>query len=128
MYIQSTKNDRKDSFLIAQVIRFCSLDQIFPEFASCFTNVFGRTAIEVLQAYPDPEELAYCDLEELSEVIVKASRGRFGFEKARELKDRAANTFGIRYAREAFVLQLTKAHATASIANAILAAFTIMRF
>ncbi|GHV45942.1 hypothetical protein FACS1894204_06540 [Synergistales bacterium] len=99
--IRKTKTDKKDSVLIADVIRFgrytetvlpdepilqlrevsrcrtglvesvgnlkrkilCILDRIFPEFASCFSTVFGTTPTELLQEFADPEELANCDNE-----------------------------------------------------------------
>jgi len=144
MYIRVTKNDRKDSFLVAEVLRFGRytetkvadepivqlrelsrmrvefvesvggikqrilgiLDRIFPEFESCFSSGLGRTAIEILQAYPDPEDLAHCDLDELTRLLQECSRGKFARDKANQLKNCAANTFGTRFGIDAFVLQL----------------------
>ena len=94
MYIRQTKNDSKDSFIIAQIMRFgqfsatnlseeaivamrqlsryrlalvdacgdCKrrtislLDQVFPEYDSFFSDIFGVTSKEVLASYPTPED------------------------------------------------------------------------
>lgn len=82
------------------------LDRIFPEFPGCFGNVFGRAAIQFLKTYPDPEELADADLSELAALLKESSQGRLSLDKARELKERAANSFGIRYGLDALVLEL----------------------
>ena len=42
----------------------------------------------------------------LTNILNKASRGRFGKEKAEELKEAAKNTFGIAFAKDAFSFQI----------------------
>jgi len=144
LYIRVTKNDRKDSFLIAELLRFGRytetrlaeepiiqlrelsrmrvefiqsltglkqrivgiLDRVFPEFEQCFSDPFGRTALEVLSTYTTPNELADCDLSELTALIQKASRGRLGEERARQLQDTAKRSFGVSLGLDAFTLQL----------------------
>jgi len=82
------------------------LDRIFPEFERCFSNPFGRTALEVLGGYSTPAELAECDLSELTQLVKIASRGRLGMEKARQLQETAAQSFGISLGPDAFTLEL----------------------
>ncbi len=82
------------------------LDRIFPEYASCFSNVFIRTSKELLKKYPEPEELAEVDLSELSQFLSEHSRGRLGQERAEQIQTLAKGTFGIRLALDAFTLQL----------------------
>ncbi len=82
------------------------LDRIFPEYASCFSNVFIQTSKELLKRYPEPEELAKVDLSELSKFLSVHSRGRLGQERAEQIKTLAKGTFGIRLAMDAFTLQL----------------------
>lgn len=144
LYIRVTKNDRKDSFLIAEVLRFGRytetkvakepliqlrelsrmrvefqqsvagiktriiglLDRFFPEFERCFSTPCSATAQEVLKSYPTPEELADCSLNELKDLIEKASRGRHGLDKAVKLKDAAAKSFGITFGLDAFRLEI----------------------
>jgi transposase len=142
--IRKTKTDRKDSVLIADVLRFgrytetvlpdepilqlrelsrcrtglvesssnlkrkilAILDRIFPEFASCFSTVFGTAPTELLQEFADPEELANCDLEKLIKLLEKKSRGRHSDKKAQELKNKAAQSIGIRMGLDALKFEL----------------------
>jgi len=144
MLLSSTKTDKEDSFVIADIIRFgrheetkmsderiialknlCRfrinlqqqvtdskrrvitiLDQIFPEFAPLFSDLFGKTAKAILDTASTPEELEAISVRKLTNLVKKASRGRFGKEKAIELKDAAATSFGIKFATETFQLQL----------------------
>ena len=71
------------------------LDQVFPEFESQFSTVFGKTALAVLHQYPTPEKLSRAQTGKLTEVLQAASNGRFGEWKARQLKELARDSFGI---------------------------------
>jgi len=144
MYIRKTKNDSKDSFVIAQIMRFgqfsttalsdeniialrqlsryrinlvdsCSdwkrkvialLDQVFPEYSSCFSDTFGVTSKEILIKYPTPEDMMSVSTRKLTSLIEKSSRGRFRSEKANEIKDCAKNSFGVKFAKDAFAFQI----------------------
>ena len=144
MYIRQTKNDSKDSFIIAQIMRFgqfsttalseevivamrqlsryrlalvdacgdCKrriialLDQVFPEYSNLFSDTFGVTSKEVLSQYPTPEDMLTVSTRKLTNLLERASRGRFGKEKAEELKSVAANSFGVSFAKDAFSFQI----------------------
>lgn len=144
MYIRQTKNDSKDSFIIAQIMRFgqfsatnlseeniialrqlsryrfalvdsCSdckrriialLDQVFPEYDGLFSDTFGVTSKEVLSKYPTPEDMLSVTTNKLTKLLEKASRGRFGREKAEQLKASAAASFGVSFAKDAFAFQI----------------------
>lgn len=144
LYIRKSKTDRKDSFILADLVRLGRasgnwmpseitlklqtlsrmrfefvtqigglkqrvlgiLDRIFPEYASCFSDVFIRTSRELLKLYPDPSELAEVDLTELSSFLSKHSRGRLGLERAEKIRTLASGTFGINLAMDAFTLEL----------------------
>jgi transposase len=144
MYIRSTKNDSKDSFVIAQLMRFgeysstelsdeniialrqltryranlveqcgdCKrktialLDQIFPEYEKLFSDIFGVTSKEILLKFSTPEELQKVSSKKLSNLISKASNGRFSLVKAKEIKKVAKSTFGITIAKDAFSFQI----------------------
>ena len=82
------------------------LDQVFPEYASLFSDVFGKTSEEILLNYTTPEEILSVDTGKLAYILSKASRGRFGKEKAKELKKAAKTSFGVVYAQDAFPFQL----------------------
>lgn len=144
MYIRQTKNDRKDSFIIAQIMRFgqfsatrlseevivamrqlsryrlalvdvcgdCKrrvialLDQVFPEYDKLFSDIFGATSKELLLKYPTPDDLLSVPTGRLTKLLEKASRGRFGREKAEQLKSAASTSFGVSFAKDAFAFQI----------------------
>lgn len=143
-YIRETKNDSKDSFLIAQVTRFNGysktnlpdeviislkeltrfrtflvddisdykrkaivvLDKIFPEYTQIFSDTFGKTSKEILTKYPLPKDILSEDLESLAKVLSTSSKGRLGYSKAEQLKNLAKDSFGIKFATEALVMEI----------------------
>lgn len=82
------------------------LDQLFPEYETLFSNLFGKTSMEVLQEYTTPEALLDLDTETLTKVLLKASKGRLGKAKAQSLQAAARDSFGLCYAQESLVFQL----------------------
>lgn len=144
MYIRQTKNDSKDSFIIAQIMRFVQfsattlseenivalrqlsryrlalmdacgdckrrvialLDQVFPEYDALFSDTFSAASNGVLLKYPTPEDMLTVSTRKLAGLLSKASKGRLGEEKARELKDAAAGSFGVSFAKDAFAFQI----------------------
>lgn len=143
-YIRETKNDSKDSFLIAQVTRFNGyskttlpdevmislkeltrfrtflvddisdykrkatvvLDKIFPEYTQIFSDTFGKTSKEILPKYPLPKDILNEDLESLAKVLSTSSKGRLGYSKAEQLQNLAKESFCIKFATEALVMEI----------------------
>jgi len=82
------------------------LDQVFPEYNSLFSDTFGKTSEEILLSCPTPEELLEVSTRKLTNILNKASHGRFGKEKAEQLKTAAKETFGVAFAKDAFSFQI----------------------
>lgn len=82
------------------------LDQIFPEFETLFSNVFGKTAKALLEEYPTPESIEQISLKKLTNLVKKLSKGRFKQDKATEIKQKAKDSFGINFALDSFQLEL----------------------
>lgn len=82
------------------------LDQVFPEFESCFSNVFGKTGRSLLKRYPTPEEMENLSLRKLTNLVSRLSNGRFKKDKALELHNKAKASFGITLALDSLTLQL----------------------
>lgn len=82
------------------------LDRIFPEYASCFSDVFIKTSRELLKNHSTPDEIAALDLNELTRFLGSHSRGRLGQGHAERIQDLARGTFGIGLAVDAFALEL----------------------
>ena len=71
------------------------LDQVFPEYETVFSDIFGATSSELLLHCSTPEEILKIDTEKLTEIIEIPSRKRFSTPKAEQIKDVAENSFGI---------------------------------
>lgn len=82
------------------------VDQVFPEYEGLFADMFGNTSIEILREYTTPEELASVSTRKLSNMLGSLSHGRFGKEKALELKTIASGSIGIKFATDAFAFQI----------------------
>ena len=82
------------------------LDQVFPEYANLFSDIFGMTSKELLLQYTTPEEIASLSARKLTALLTKSSKGRFGKEKALEIRAAAQGSLGIRIATDAFAFQI----------------------
>jgi transposase len=84
----------------------CVLDQVFPEYQSIFSDVFGATSKEILLQFGSPAELEAVSADTLAELLSKLSRKKLGGEKAVELSRAAASSFGVTFCRDSFTFQL----------------------
>lgn len=82
------------------------LDQVFPEYENLFSDIFGMTSKELLKQYTTPEEIASIHTRKLSNLLTQFSKGRFGKEKALEIKAVAGHSLGIRIAVDSFAFQI----------------------
>lgn len=71
------------------------LDQVFPEYEKLFSDTFGVTSMKLLENYSTPEQMLSVDSQTLADLLSKASRGRFGIDKANQIQNVAKNSFGI---------------------------------
>lgn len=73
------------------------VDVIFPELQSFFkSGLHIKTCYELLKAYSSPDDIAALHLTKLSNILSKASRGRFGKQDAQSLKSLAASSVGVK--------------------------------
>lgn len=73
------------------------VDMIFPELQFFFkSGLHIKTCYELLKVYSSPDDIAALHLTKLSNLLSKASRGRFGKEDARSLKSLAASSVGVK--------------------------------
>ena len=71
------------------------LDRVFPEYETLFSSVFLTTSKQLLAKAITAQEFADFDLQELTELLSRASRGRFGQEKAATILEKARHSIGI---------------------------------
>lgn len=83
------------------------MDTVFPEFEGLFSNMFGKTARELLKSYPLPVDLAGIGLRKLTNLLTRLSKGHFQKDKAAEIKALAKDSFGVGFALDSFTLELS---------------------
>ncbi|MEY8428874.1 IS110 family transposase [Lachnospiraceae bacterium 46-15] len=84
----------------------CVLDQVFPEYQSIFSNIFGKTSKEILLLFSSPIDFEAVSSETLAEPLAQLSRQKVGAAKAKQLKTAAASSFGVTFAKNSFTFQL----------------------
>ena len=88
--------DLKDKATEAKIQLKTYVDQLFPELNSFFKNNLDiKTAHELLKLYQSPVDISKVDLTELSDLLIKSSRGKYDKSRAIELKNLASNSVGI---------------------------------
>ncbi len=83
-----------------------TLDIIFPEYDTIFSNMFGTTSKQVLSEYTTPEVIANLDISKLTKALKKASRNQIKKQQAELLQETAKQSFGLQYGIDAFSLEL----------------------
>lgn len=84
----------------------CILDQIFPEYQSVFSDVFGKTSKEILLHFSFPVEFESITAQQLEDALVQVSRKNFASKKINSISDIAKTSFGITFGLQSFSLQL----------------------
>ena len=84
----------------------CVLDQVFPEYQSIFSDIFGKTSKEILLQFSSPIDFETVSSQTLAELLAKLSRKQAGSAKAEQLKAAASCSFGITFAKSSFTFQL----------------------
>lgn len=82
------------------------LDRVFPEYESLFSSVFVQSSKAMLQEAVSAQEFADFDLQELTELLRKTSRGRFGVEKAKQIQEQARQSVGIGFLTNAVRVEM----------------------
>jgi transposase len=82
------------------------LDRVFPEYESLFSSVFLQSSRTLLQEAVSAQEFASFDLQELTQLLSRSSRGHFGAEKAEELQSQAKQSIGVSFLVNAARLEL----------------------
>lgn len=84
----------------------CILDQVFPEYESIFSNVFGTTSKDILLEFSSPSDLEDVSASSLAQTLATLSRKKLGEDTAHKLINSAKNSFGITFSKKSFTFQL----------------------
>ena len=84
----------------------CVLDQVFPEYESVFSDIFGQTSKELLLHLQTAEDFEKISAEKLNEILENVSKKSFDKNKLTQISELASNSFGLKFCRNSFSLQL----------------------
>lgn len=98
-YLVSSVSDLKRKVI-------CVLDQIFPEYQSAFSNIFGKTSTELLFNFQTAKDFENITSEQLEGVLKNIAFKDFAKNKITHISELAANSFGLKFCRNSFSLQL----------------------
>lgn len=82
------------------------LDRVFPEYESLFSSVFLQSSRTLLKEAVSAQEFAEFDLQQLTEVLSRSSRGHFGADKAEQLQQQARQSIGVGFLTNAAQLEM----------------------
>ena len=82
------------------------LDQIFPEYASSFSNIFGKTSKEILANFSSPSDFENISSEKLTSFLENVTMKKFATRKLEELSKKASKSFGVNFCLDSFGLQI----------------------
>lgn len=84
----------------------CVLDQVFPEYQSVFSDIFGKTSKELLVHFQTADDFENITAEQLNKVLENVTLKGFLKNKITHISELAANSFGLKFCRDSFSLQL----------------------
>lgn len=84
----------------------CVLDQVFPEYQSVFSDIFGKTSKELLAHFQTADDFENITAEQLNKVLENVTLKGFLKNKITHISELAANSFGLKFCRDSFSLQL----------------------
>lgn len=84
----------------------CVLDQVFPEYQSVFSNIFGQSSKEILLNLSTPSDYENITAEQLEKVFSKITFKNFASNKINQLSKITKNSFGISFCLDSFKFQL----------------------
>lgn len=84
----------------------CVLDQVFPEYQSVFSNVFGQTSKEILLNLSTPVDFEDIPSQKLQKVLSEITMKKFAVNKISQISAIAKNSSGVTFCLDSFALQL----------------------
>lgn len=82
------------------------LDQVFPEYASVFTDIFGKTSKELLKSLNLPSDYEELSAEKLEKVLSGITMKKKAIQSINSLSEKAGRSFGISFCQDSFSFQL----------------------
>lgn len=110
-YLSLRNLSRFRSFLISSIgdlkrKTIALLDQVFPEYASSFSNIFGKTSKEILSHFSTPSDFEDIGSDDLNTFLESVTKKNYASKKIDELSKKASSSFGINFCLDSFSLQI----------------------
>ncbi len=110
-YLSLRNLSRFRSYLISSISdlkrkTIAILDQVFPEYASSFSNIFGKTSKEILSNFSTPSDFEDINSDDLNTFLESVSKKNYASKKIDELSKKASSSFGINFCLDSFSLQI----------------------
>ncbi|SDB41816.1 Transposase IS116/IS110/IS902 family protein [Fusobacterium necrophorum] len=96
--ISSTANLKRKTIVL--------LDQVFPEYKKCFSDVFEKTSKEILLSFTTPQGFENISSSKLSKALKNITMKKFAKKKIEELSEKAKTTTGVKFCLDSFSLQI----------------------
>jgi len=84
----------------------CVLDQTFPEYQGVFSDTFGKTSSELLLHFQTADDFVSITAEQLEAVLSNVTMKSLAKSKLTHISEIAAKSFGLKFCRDSFSLQL----------------------
>ena len=84
----------------------CVLDQVFPEYQSVFSDIFGQTSKELLLHFQTADDFENITSEQIEKILENVSLKKFAKNKISQISEIASTSFGLKFCRDSFSLQL----------------------
>ena len=84
----------------------CVLDQVFPEYHTAFSNIFGKTSKELLTHFQTADDFENISSEQLEIALENVTFKAFARNKVTQISQLASDSFGLKFCRDSFSLQL----------------------
>ncbi|WP_315523714.1 IS110 family transposase [Fusobacterium massiliense] len=82
------------------------LDQVFPEYEKCFSDVFGKTSKEILLSFTTPQDFENISSSKLTKALENITMKKFAKKKIEELSEKAKTIIGVKFCLDSFSLQI----------------------
>ncbi|MBC2575238.1 IS110 family transposase [Peptostreptococcus canis] len=82
------------------------LDQVFPEYASSFSNIFGKTSKQILENFSSPSDFEDISSEDLQSFLDNVTMKKFATRKLEELSKKTSTSFGVNFCMDSFSFQI----------------------
>ncbi len=84
----------------------CVLDQIFPEYSSVFSDIFGKTSKQLLLHLNTPSDFEDITSSQLQQLLSQVTFKTFAEKKINTISEIAKSSFGITFCVDSFSFQL----------------------